>query len=414
MKTIKLFFTIALLMGAGLINDLRATDLIVEENGVLPNYGTISDAVAAAGNGDRIFIKNKAGNVPYLENVTVGVSLELLPFDQDGFFVVQGNYTINPAIGRSVTIIGMRNLVGSITAAVNSPTGTPTRVNIMGCDFSSGSISISGTNYVSHISGNRLASGSITCRYSTITANEVNGTITINDAAQLTSEDTLYIVGNRLRTQANGNTSGRISWNNDEHYLYIANNWVLTSYGSGAIDVNLLKAGTGVNRIHNNSIQTDGSCCDEGIATAAQAAPGTLYIDNNAIYDSGSSSNTGIQTGAAAGAFVGVYFNGWRGSGSAVTGSNIAQTGNFTSSSISFSLADGECTNASCIDTGNPSTDFTDLDLSRNNLGVAGGSFNFNNFFPILTGGARVYLVKTPRTVVQTSIIKAEAESYDR
>jgi len=414
MKTSKILFALACILAWGFSGQLMATDLIVEENGVFPNYATISDAVAAAGNGDRIFVKNKAGNIPYLENVTIAVSVEVLPFDQDGFFVVQGDYTLNPAIGRSITIIGMQNLVGSINAAVNSPAGTPTRVNVMGSEFLSGNINISGTNYVSHVSGNRLHSGSITVRYATVTGNEVNGSIFMNDAAQLTSEDTLYVVGNRLRTQANGNTSGRLEWNNNEHYLYIANNLIVTTYGSGAIDINALKAGAGINRIHNNSIQTDGSCCDEGIVTTSQPAPGTLYIENNAIYDSGSSSNTGILTGAASGAFVGVYFNGWRGSGTAVSGSNIAQTGNFTSSSISFNLASGECTNAACIDTGSPSTDFTDLDLSRNNIGVAGGSFNFNNFYPILTGGARVYLVKTPRTVVQTSTIRAEAESYDR
>ena len=35
-----------------------ATDIVVEEFGITPAYPTITDAVAAASNGDRIIIKN--------------------------------------------------------------------------------------------------------------------------------------------------------------------------------------------------------------------------------------------------------------------------------------------------------------------------------------------------------------------
>ncbi|MCP4123137.1 MAG: hypothetical protein GY751_15395, partial [Bacteroidetes bacterium] len=52
--------------------------------------------------------------------------------------------------------------------------------------------------------------------------------------------------------------------------------------------------------------------------------------------------------------------------------------------------------------------------LTRNNCGTTGGSFHYDNFFPILTGGARVYLVKVPRTVIQGATINAEADGYDR
>lgn len=56
-----------------------ATDLVVEEFGQPPSFASIGAAVAAANDGDRILIKNRAGNVPWIEDVTVNKSL---PFPQ--------------------------------------------------------------------------------------------------------------------------------------------------------------------------------------------------------------------------------------------------------------------------------------------------------------------------------------------
>ena len=44
----------------------------------------------------------------------------------------------------------------------------------------------------------------------------------------------------------------------------------------------------------------------------------------------------------------------------------------------------GACTDGTCVNSGSPNTDYTDHDLSRNDRGVSGGSFNYNNFWPIL------------------------------
>ena len=230
------------------VTSIFGADLIVEENGVLPNYGTIQDAVAAASDGDRIFVKNKAGNIPYQEDVTVNVSVEILPFDANGQFIVLGNYTISPVVGRTVTIIGMLNQNGSILCQANSPSGTPTRINVLGNELLSGNITLSGQNLISHVSGNEI-SGSITTRYATITGNKLNGSggITLNDAPNLTSEDTLYIVGNRL-------TSGRITWSNNEQYLHIANN--LSPSNVYPIYVTQLKGGQGMNLIVNNTTRS--------------------------------------------------------------------------------------------------------------------------------------------------------------
>ena len=93
---------------------------IVEEFGSAPTYPNVASAVAAAVDGDRILVKNRAGDIPWIENITIDKSLQFLSYVDNGFFVVQGTYSIVPATGRQVTIIGMRNTAGGIQAATGS------------------------------------------------------------------------------------------------------------------------------------------------------------------------------------------------------------------------------------------------------------------------------------------------------
>ena len=409
MKTVKLLF---LMLATGLMTmSMYAADLIVEENGVLPNYASIQDAVNAASDGDRIFIKNQAGNVPYMENVTINVSVELLPFDSDGEFIVLGSFTLNPAIGRTISIIGMNNQVGSVSMSANSPAGSSSRVNVLGCLIQNGSISITGTNIISHISGNQLNAGSITARYSTITGNLLLvGGITVNNASSLSSQDTLYVVGNRILA------NGRISWANSSHYFAIDNNFVRPNGALYGVYATAVKAGSGTNTIVNNSVYAQ-TANSRGVWVNTNVPTGaTIEIHNNAMYQT---TTTGTSypiyvNGLSGGAFVGYFYNIIRGWDGGYVCGGCASAGNASNTVMTIDLTTGECPTAECVNQGNPSTDYTDLDLSRNDAGTKGGSFNFSNFFPILTGGARVYLVRTPRTVLQTSTIKAEAEAYDR
>lgn len=430
----RFILTFALILGSSLLLKLQAADLIVEENGVLPNYGTIQAAVTAAGAGDRIFVKNKSGSVPYQENVTIDKPISILAFDANGSFLVFGSFTISPnganfsPTFNTLNIIGMRNTSGSINATSNNSTGQTIYLNMMSNQLNSGSINLSGTNYISQVAGNWLLSGSITVREATVSGNLVNGNITMNDPG-VTSQDTLYVVGNRITTNTGGVTNGRIIWSNNDHYFHIANNFVRsdlansTSYG--LIDIDQIKTGSGTNMISNNSCESTNSNYQIGIMINATLPVGCrLKIENNALHDGYTGNDYSSVERAVyfhtvnSGSLVEVNYNvheGWEYGFSNGNGTIISFVGN-TQAPTSFDVSNtsGECTVAECINAGHPSTDYTDHDLSRNNRGVAGGSFNFNNFWPILTGGARVYLVKTPRTVVQASTINAAASGHDR
>lgn len=423
MKTKLRMYLWALVAAMTLAHSGYAADLIVEENGVLPNYATIQSAVTAANPGDRIFVKNKAGNVPYQENVTITKSLSILSYDPDGVYYVFGNYTLNPIANGEINIIGMYNQSGSVSAFAASTLTTPTRVNFHNNTLVSGSFSTNQLGWVAHVAGNHLMAGSITTRTATITGNQVEGSITVADVGGSVTgyaEDTLYIVGNRLASAA-GAYGGSINWSNDDDYFMICNNWVRVQ--SHGINLSAFKAGSGVNRLDNNSIEVNASGSIYGVTFSTIPANATVSVNNNSVLDENTSSswvqyafNFGTVT---AGSFVSLNYNVHRNfySGGLTNASptTVSQTGNAAGgTTFDNNNVTGVCASAECVNLGNPSTDHTDHDLSRNDVGVAGGSYNFANFWPNQTGGARVYLVKTPRTVVQSSTINAKADSYDR
>ncbi|MCB9230715.1 MAG: hypothetical protein H6581_03590 [Bacteroidia bacterium] len=430
MKRFILFLLIAL--GTSLFVETQAADIIVEENGVLPNFATIQAAVTAAQPGDRIFVKNKSGSVPYQENVTIDKPLSLLAWTSNGTFLVYGTYTLNPnganfsSTLNTVSIIGMVNVSGSINATSNNTTGNRIYLNIVGNQLNSGSISLTGTNYFSEVAGNWLLGGSITTREATISGNLLNGNITVN-ASTTASEDTLYVVGNRLTDNVGSAYPGGIFWANANNYFHIANNHIKGNGNTGMFQVSAIKTGGGTNAFDNNSIEQSTSNAAPAIVITAALIPNCrLHINNNVCFDS-YNGNDGSWTypeymlyctNAQANSLVECHYNAFYGLESGftnVSGTIISFVGNQAAPvGINPDDVTGVCSAAECINAGHPSTDYTDHDLSRNDRGVAGGSFNYNNFWPILTGGARVFLVKTPRTVVQASSINAEAAGYDR
>ena len=84
---------------------LFAADLVVQDGGPTGTYSTISAAVAAAVDGDRIVINNTSTGLARNENVTINKSLTLLSAVDNQRHLVLGNYTIEHAPGREVTII---------------------------------------------------------------------------------------------------------------------------------------------------------------------------------------------------------------------------------------------------------------------------------------------------------------------
>jgi hypothetical protein len=75
-------------------------------------------------------------------------------------------------------------------------------------------------------------------------------------------------------------------------------------------------------------------------------------------------------------------------------------------------------TSSGILDKGNPAPIFTDINLSRNDLGETGGPYPIQNYFdnnndPV-SGSARVFHLVHPFFIPQGSSLNIKAKSYDR
>jgi hypothetical protein len=149
---------------------------VVEEFGLPPAYATINDAVTAAVDGDRIIIKNRAGNIPWIENITITKALEFLPFDNDTFFVVQGNYTVNIASGKTVTFIGMRNTNGNIITSAPPSGNKVATVNVFGGWLMAGYIELPAAGYGVNVVHTQFDNGYIRAYFGSVMGCDITST----------------------------------------------------------------------------------------------------------------------------------------------------------------------------------------------------------------------------------------------
>jgi hypothetical protein len=391
-----------------------ATDIVVEEFGITPAYPSISDAVTAASNGDRIIIKNRAGNIPWIENVNITKSLQFLPFDNDTFFVAQGNWTITLGAGQAVTIIGMKNTLGSITASSSTGTAKSAQINVHGCYFINGNINLTSSAYELNATHNLLDAGYIYTSFGSICGNDVtsaNYPIQVFNGSGTALNDTVFIIGNKVNSTATSYTGIYVSTIISRYQ--IKNNFVKSRY------MGIMTGSTcaGTNLIYNNTILLNNSSSSVyGIDVYQVGAGDILEIMNNVIdFVSTTSSMTGINNDGGNTGTVNVYYNHID-----VVSNNPVSTGfsfsgnNTTSQSISLT-ADGHIqAGSAAINGGNPAAPFYDLDLSAGDAGAYGGSYTLDNYFPLFAGSSRVYLNTYPFNVRLGNTLNIKGNSFDR
>ena len=405
-----------LLFAAALVaSQAIATDRIVEEFGVPPTYPNVNAAVTAAVDGDRIIIKNRAGDIPWIENITIDKSLEFLSYADNGFFVVQGNYTVQAATGRQVTIIGMRNTAGNITGT-SSGTLRGTSVRVMDCQLVSGFVSFSNDAYDTDVVGCSLQAGYVRINFGNVVGNDILNNqsaegVRVTPSTTAFQNDTCHIIGNKVQSVV-GYEGVFVS--STAQVVHVRNNFI--RHGWMGIEVYGGNTSGVQNLIWNNSVQGyTGSSTIYGISLANTSSGSVWEVMNNSIGSTWSGTNRGINNNSGNNGQINVYFN------HVQSGFNIAiSTGftfegsNTTNQPVTFNT-DGTFLNApSAINGGNPAAPFYDLDLSVGDAGAYGGSYTLNNFFPLHAGAARVYMTGHPFNVRQGSTLRVKATAFDR
>ncbi len=378
-----------------------AADLVVQEAGPLGTYATISSAVAASVDGDRIIINNKPSGLPWNEDIFINKSLTFLSaVDNDQFFV-QGEYTIQHAPGREISIIGMENADGSI-ASIGAGATSRTILNIMWCTFNSGGVDVDHAFFELNMASCTLSSGSfgIYFVYGKVIGNEMGGSVISLVSDGVSEEDSVDIVGN--------SNVKSISCNTNTHYIYVSNNFIFqTSAPSVALNVIQTKSGIGVNVIRNNSIKANDDCI-----LIQSGCTGKISIFNNLLDDYGAG-DYGIVNSSSATLTVSFNFIDLNFDNGELTG--IVNDGtNTISSAISINATDGSSNWVGTIDGGSPSLSDYDLNLTRNDPGCFGGSYSHTNFFPIDGTSSKVYYLKMPAQILVGGSNAVTGYSFDR
>ena len=391
MKKQLLFIAIASLV----TSVASATDLYVRNLGAGGAYSTVSAAIAAASDGDRIIIKPKtSGSGAYVENITINKSLTFVSETIYNRYFIQGTINITPQAGRIVTINGLSS--GNFTiynVVVNgATTGGRTTVNLLNCYLNN--VNASQPNATLNISG-CIVSGGIGFSHGKCTGNRAQGI-----GAQSPSTDTspatddIEIIGN--------STSFGINISQDSYNFKCYNNFIKW--------VNIYKIKTGgSNEFTNNTIYDPNGGDVAPIYISLQPGnTGNIAIMNNAVSFTVFNTNFCIQNNniATVTATYNVFTNTF------LTEGTITQSNNTGAANMSFDNTIFTVTGMNA-NAGNPALIYTDLDLTRNDAGHYGGSNSWENYWPADGGGMpKVNYLVTPRAILNTNILNVTGSGY--
>lgn len=386
---------------AGFFTSLAsAADLYVRDLGAGGSYSTISAAIAAASDGDRIIIRPKAGSLPYIENLTVDKSLSFVSEINFSKYILQGTITVTPAAGRLVTINNLQ-ISGANTITVSADTaGGRTTLNILNSTTSSVNAAVANTTL--NMSG--CVGTAITMTHGRLTGNKITS-VAVNTTTIDTnpSTDDIEIIANAISM-----TGSAISLNQKNYNFRILNNFASTGY----ISVFAVKNGS-TNEITNNVISsTNTSNANYSIEVSSPSGfTGLVSILNNVFYYVGPTYGTFYPV-TASGVSCYVYYNI---SNYSVTMPTITNSGNNNVSTISLNTTTYTVTGA-IANTGSPEDDYADIDLTRNDRGNFGGSNSWANYWPTAVGNKpQVNYLNTPRRIYTgTTEMNAKGSGYSK
>lgn len=396
-----------------------ATDLVVESFGIAPAYSDIQSAINAAANGDRILIRSRPGGIPWIQPLSINKNIELLSYDNDTMFYYQGDVTIDVSTATEVTIISMRNTNGDILL---TGTGTTKSCKLTLLDsYINGNLDLDNDHLVLECAGSEIR-GYIHYSHGNIIGNLVQNGISFIGQTGTYPNEKAKIIGNQCYSQ--------VMIEDGNYNFHIYNNLVdIYRYGYQAAFPVMSFETTGSsafqNFIYNNSLkweQQQSRLIYGTVVLSIKTRAGTGHITeimNNTIYgryvyNASATTLYGIERDGGNGT-VNLYFNHFdltnRFEPAKVA--NIRQYYTFTAD---FSNSNTTTTHSqtTVIDGGNPAPAFYDLDLTPNDAGAYGGSYTLDNFFPLHTGSARVYMIDYPFNVRQGSTLNIEASSFDR
>lgn len=364
----------------------NAADLIVRHDGAGGAYTTISAAITAAADGDRIIIRPKPSNVPYLESLTIDKSLTFVSEIHGDKYEVQGNINLTFVSNRKIIIHDL-NLINfrSIREQGSSFLSTDTdraEVYIINSTIS-GNILLDYGRLTINVFG--CSFDELEFKHGKIIGNE-GREIRLNyeGGSNALSNEDVYIIANKI---INGSLECEPRYN-----LNIYNNFIQTNLSS---QIPLILA-TGHNgssytyMVVNNYIETTST---HSVQVATPSSGMSINLINNIINAQNSihyevivnSSNPYVQ-----------LTNNMSPTDFRVTSNADVDTNNIANATLSTTdfFTTGDNVNAGVAD-----TSYIDIDLTVNDIGPHGGSFTWANFWTGEVQKPHIYFLNTPRII---------------
>jgi hypothetical protein len=403
----------------------KAADWYVNQSGAPGTFTTIQGAILVAASNDRIFVSPYD---LYTENLSIAKNITIAPATPGMTIQLVGTVTITGFPARNVHIIGMK--ATSFTTVTGTATAVAkTSMNLTQCE---GPITAEANV---ELNAYYCTGGyNVTMRDGRLYGSSL-GYITVSDETGSNEGDTIVIIGNKIT---------RLDWTSDNHYFFIANNFVggqLNQDGSlmdfGYLGFNSMVYNLGYqNNILNNTVHMNGSSCVWFAQTGMNLSNVKIY--NNILYLHDKDANYWIQCASATGSpdiknniFASpgnVCDNCDRLSGPSITNVSFEPTAgavNYRFVSLTqnptnphfpaniFNNSNGKIGSllSPFVNRGHPSIYFQDIDMSRNDPGTYGGPYSWDNYYNTGAGKARVFDLNMPAEIWpgQTPTIKAGA-----
>ena len=391
----KTFSIILSLIFLHISSSIFATDIYVNSSGQSGTYTTIGAAITAASSGDRIFISPYG---TYTENLSIDKSLTLTSSASGTNFNVIGNITIAADAGNEVRIIGCI-CSGSIYAA----TGTAVQNNMANfylIDSEVSFLSLAGFIKTHALFCNNITN--VTIWHGEIIGCKISNNFTINDGPNAGTGDTVKIIGNVLR--------GKLTYNSDDDLFYISNNFfnsindLSPTASRSCVLINNSHYNTSANNVFNNNtfLYYSGSSHAYGVKVIG-SNQSNILVTNNIFEDLYTSSYGGTDysflsdpTNLATVKKPKASYN--YSYGSCIWNGIIPNTILGQASGPSnFNYDDyGRSVDPRIVNSGSPSIQHYDIDMTINDLGTYGGPHSIDNYINTTNGKARIFDLNMP------------------
>ncbi|MCB9233980.1 MAG: hypothetical protein H6581_20155 [Bacteroidia bacterium] len=380
-----------------------AADINVDNSGAIAgSYPTIQDGINAATDGDRIVIYPTTED--YRDTLSINKSLTLMCASASEYWQFTGMIEVVPSPGREVSIIGLLMTPtnsNSVFSTQNNSTGARCVVNIIDSQVPTG-INFDFDNFKVNFlysKGNSLA-----FRLGSIIGSELAAARALNELPVHGVGDTIFVVGSKFTSYFGTPYFASLYLGNSSARYFIANCFLSANtermVGVVAADV------TGEpNWFINNTVV---GTFNSSITNCANTPTRNLVIlqgakDDHIINNLFAGTATGNNYGCALGNDWGDY-NYFVRLGQSPNAYSFHNTyfNYFTSPYPIHDANTGVITTATFYDLGKPGVNYYDLDLTRNDIGTAGGPFSWWNYHPEsqnAPGRTRVMLLDIPSRI---------------